>query len=108
IYSISFELREKEKLVRLGKVRAIGPMQSINYRFLTRHSLIDFPSEELDVYLEEFKSKNQDTLHIGTIAQFKKKHPGFLERLTKNDSISVTLLNNEDMPGKVIKVPVRY
>ena len=51
--------------------------------------------------------ENKDTLHIGTVSEFKAKHPILFEKLTKNDSISVRLLEDGKL-GKRITVPVKW
>ena len=36
-------------------------------------------------------AQNKDTLHIGTVQEFKKKHKKLFELFTKNDSLSIQI-----------------
>lgn len=55
-------------------------------------------------------SLKKDTLHIGTVDEFKQTYKELFESLTKNDSISIQLLDSSTKSGlgKRIAVPVKW
>ncbi len=63
--------------------------------------------QQFKPYIEKILKENKDTLHIGTVAEFKKKHKELFEKLTKNDSISIQFLDGKKL-GERITVPVEW
>ena len=51
--------------------------------------------------------ENKDTLHIGTVDEFKKRHKALFEKLTNGDSISIQFLDGKKL-GERITVPVEW
>ncbi len=52
-------------------------------------------------------AENKDTLHIGTVKEFKQKHTALFHKLTKGDSISIQFLDNNKLEER-ITVPVEW
>ncbi|MFL0083373.1 hypothetical protein V2665_10375 [Tenacibaculum maritimum] len=50
---------------------------------------------------------NKDTLHIGTVTEFRQKHPKLFQQLTKDDRISIQFLEGKKL-GKPISIPVTW
>ena len=104
--------QEKGKLVRISnnKKRNIPVIGNLEYVFYTRH-FVDSTKhlqKQLKPYLEKMLQQGKDTLHIGTVAKFKQTHMELFEMLTKNDSISIYLLDDKTKSGlgERIAVPV--
>lgn len=55
-------------------------------------------------YLDRIKNKDQDTLLVGTLEQFKKKHPKFIKYLIEGDSLDFEFLT----PDNNFKKPLKY
>ncbi|MCV6630946.1 MAG: hypothetical protein OIF50_13930, partial [Flavobacteriaceae bacterium] len=96
--SKNFKVFKDGKRIILSNYMDIDKKRNIFFNYYTRHAIFRLPQDQLDSYTEEMQSKNQDTLHIGTIEEFKKKHPGFLEKLTKHDSIQISIRRNSADP----------
>lgn len=79
----------------------IPSKSSVNYILYTRHFLDSTKSvqQQFKPYIEKMLSSGKDTLHIGTVAEFKKKHKELFESLTKNDSISIRFLDSSTKSG---------
>ncbi|WP_234859299.1 hypothetical protein [Aquimarina aquimarini] len=78
----------------------------INY---SRHYIdtSEFFQGRLKEYSLKMLSENKDTLHIGTVKEFKAKHAELFNKLTKNDSISIQFLDGKEL-GERITVPVKW
>ena len=89
--------------------RTIPSKASLQYVFYTRHFVDSSKTsqEQFQSYVQEMLEENKDTLHIGTVSDFKKNHKELFERLTKNDSISVQFLDGNKF-GEHITVPVEW
>ena len=61
----------------------------------------------LKPYLGKMLAEGKDTLHIGTVAEFKKRHKALFEKLTKGDSLSIQFLDGKKL-GERITVPVAW
>jgi len=88
-----------------NKKKTIPSNESLNGLFYTRH-FVDSTKviqQLFEPYVEQMLKKNKDTLHIGTVKEFKQKHKELLNRLTKNDSLSIQFLD-----GKKVTVPVEW
>ncbi|MCV6628284.1 MAG: hypothetical protein OIF50_00340 [Flavobacteriaceae bacterium] len=101
------ENSRRKRVSSTGK-KSVPPNGSITLKCISRHNVEDDSLNNKYSFTNKKVLDNPNPLRLSKVEDFKKKHPGLLERLTKNDSISITLLNSEDMPGEVIKVPVRY
>ena len=109
--NLGFELYDVEKyqpVTTRGKKTILGN-KKLQYVYYTRHYLDSTKSTQkhLKVYVEQMLKENKDTLHIGTVADFKVKHKELFEKLTKKDSISIRFLDGEKM-GERIMVPVEW
>lgn len=85
---------------------------SANYILYTRHFVDSTKSiqQQFKPYIEKMLKLGKDTLHIGTVAEFKQTHKELFESLTKNDSISIRLLDSSTKSGlgERIAVPVKW
>ncbi|CAL2104598.1 hypothetical protein [Tenacibaculum sp. 190130A14a] len=95
-----------------NKKKVISPSSTLKYVIYSRYRIDRVKEKELfkekmNQYLEKIYEENKDTLHIGTISEFKQKHKDLFEKLTKNDSISIQLLDDGKF-GKRIVVPVKW
>lgn len=63
--------------------------------------------KKFKTYIDKMLNNNKDTLHIGTVSEFKQKHKELFEKLTKNDSISIQFLEEKKL-GERITVPVEW
>jgi len=112
-YGLSPELYNYDKdvlnPVSNNREKHIYWLQSKEYLLYSRH-FIDtskVTQQTLKSYTQKMLAQNKDTLHIGTVSEFKTKHPILFEKLTKNDSISIRLLEDGKL-GKRITVPVEW
>jgi len=83
--------------------------QKNEYVYYTRHFLdsTENTQKHFSSYAKKMLLEGKDTLHIGTVKEFKQKHKKVFERLTKNDSISIQFLDNRKL-GTLITVPVEW
>ncbi|WP_233268673.1 hypothetical protein [Cellulophaga sp. L1A9] len=89
--------------------KTIPGNKSLEYVYYTRHFVdsTEAIQQQFKPYVQEMLEENKDTLHIGTVSDFKKNHKELFERLTKNDSISVQFLDGNKF-GERISVPVEW
>lgn len=87
----------------------IKPKDSNQYFVRSKHFVdtTKFNDSFFKPYIQKLQTENKDTLHIGTVAEFEKKHKALFETLTKNDSISVQFLDGDKF-GERITVPVKW
>ena len=101
-------------LIRLKNNRNIElkPYSKNEYIIYSTHRLDSVSSiqQQFQPYIEKMLQLDQDTLHIGTVTEFKKKHKELFNRLTKNDSISIRFLDKSTKSGlgERITVPVEW
>jgi len=99
------------KLIELknNQKKLIKSYSSKNLIIYSSHKLDSTKStqQQFKPYIEKMLSQNKDTLHIGTVSEFKKKHKELFEKLTKNDSISIQFLDGKKL-GERITVPVKW
>ncbi|MFB9057733.1 hypothetical protein ACFFU9_13380 [Mariniflexile ostreae] len=83
--------------------------ESLQYTYYTRHYIDSSKAVQLQFkpYIKKMLNQKKDTLHIGTVAEFKKIHKELFEKLTKNDSISIQFLDGKKL-GERITVPVEW
>ncbi len=89
--------------------RTIPSKQSLEYIYCTRHFVDSSKTtqQQFKPYIEKMLAENKDTLHIGTVSEFKQKHKTLFEQLTKGDSISIQFLDGKKL-GERITVPVEW
>jgi hypothetical protein len=77
------------KQIRLPALFTIDSLQVGIYAGLTAHTIrkTDTLQSFWNSYIPEDKTCRKDTFHIGTIKDFKAKHPHILERMMENDSV---------------------
>ena len=99
----------KLKRIRNNKKKIIPSKQSLNFIFYSRHFVdsTKLTQHQFKAYIDKMLAENKDTLHIGTVSEFKKKHKELFEKLTKNDSISIQFLDGKKL-GERITVPVKW
>jgi len=105
-----YEVKNKElEKISNFKKKIIKSKQNATYIFYTMHFLDSTKSiqQQFKPYIEKILKENKDTLYIGTVAEFKKKHKELFEKLTKNDSISIQFLDGKKL-GERITVPVEW
>ncbi len=85
------ELYENNKKISNNKLKIIKGRDVLEYQIYTRHAFdtTKLIHTQLQPYLEKMIELNQDTLHIGTVTEFKKSYPEIFKMLTENDTISI-------------------
>ncbi|MBN1464099.1 MAG: hypothetical protein JW922_10595 [Paludibacteraceae bacterium] len=105
------ELYLANKLISNNQLKVVRGRQSIEYLVYTRHAFdtTNMIHEELQPYMNKMLELNQDTLHIGTVNEFREKHPELFNLLTENDTISISYLKGKDSGlGERIAIPVNW
>ena len=99
----------KLKRISNNSKRTIPSRDSIGVVYYTRHFVDSAKSiqQQFKPYVAKMLAENKDTLHIGTVTEFKKKHAALFEKLTKGDSISIQFLDNGKF-GEYVTVPVEW
>jgi len=103
------EYQNNLKEIRNNKKKTINRGETLNFIYYTKH-FVDSSKETQTIlapYARKMLAQNKDTLHIGTLTEFKTKHPLLFEKLTKNDSISLKLLEGKPVWDR-ITVPVEW
>ncbi len=112
-YGISLFKEESGYLKKISnnKKKEIAPYNEREYVFYTRHFIDTISSIQnvLKPYITKMIELNQDTLSIGTISEFKRSHNDLLKILTKNDSISIRLIDKNTKSGlsKSFSYPIK-
>ncbi|MBL4559645.1 MAG: hypothetical protein JKX79_01535 [Labilibaculum sp.] len=105
---------EKGKVIQnsISKKNNLNAESSKIYLIYSKHFVdtVKFSNIFFKPYIEKMLRLEKDTLHVGTVVEFKKKHKELFESLTKNDSISIRLLdpNSKSGLGERIVVPVNW
>nr|WP_320117752.1 hypothetical protein [uncultured Marinifilum sp.] len=113
-YGIGLFEQENGKLIKTSnnKKKTISSKGSIEFVYYTRHFVDSTKSIQLQFkpYIDKMVRLGKDTLHIGTVDEFKQTHKELFESLTKNDSISIRFLDSstESGLGERIAVPVKW
>ena len=100
---------EKLKRVRNNKKKTILSNSSLSFILYSRH-FVDSSKQtqqQFKPYVKKMLAANKDTLHIGTVDEFKLKHKKLFEKLTNNDSILIRFLEGKKL-GERITVPVEW
>lgn len=64
--------------------------------------------DSLVQYIPEIKKTKDRTLSVGTLKEFKEKHPQLTERFLKGDSVSVRGYNKQIKHFESIRLPIEY
>lgn len=91
------------------KKKKISNYEENEYMIYSRHFLDSSKAtqKQFRPYIKRMLTENKDTLHIGTVKEFKKNHKELFEKLTKNDSISIQFLDGNNL-GERVTVPVEW
>ena len=89
--------------------KVIKSSDTISFVSFTSHFINNEDSiqQQFKPYIEQMLKENKDTLHVGTVSEFKQNHKELFEKLTKNDSISIQFLDGKKL-GERITVPVEW
>lgn len=89
--------------------KTIPNNESLEFLYYTRHFIDSTKStqQQFVPYIKRMLRENKDTLHIGSVSEFKVKHKALFDKLTKNDSLSIQFLDNKKL-GERITVPVEW
>ena len=104
---------ENEGLVKIiNQKTIIYPKETLSYILYSSHYIdtTDFYIEKMYFYRLKMLEENKDTLHVGTVNEFRKKHPELFKMLTKKDSISTRLIDRSSKTGlgDQIKIAVAF
>ncbi len=77
--------------IRNNQLQTVQSHKSLNYFAYTGHftEFTEFTQAQLQPYLEKMIKLKQDTLHVGSVAEFKVNHPELFKMLTEKDTISI-------------------
>lgn len=64
--------------------------------------------DSLVQYIPEIKKTKDRTLSVGTLKEFKEKHPQLTERFLKGDSVSIEGYNKQTKYYEWINLPIEY
>ncbi len=104
-------LIDKNKALYNYQLKVVSAREKKEYLVYTVHFTDSsrFIQNQLRPYAEKLSELNQDTLHIGTVAEFKKNHAELFKMLTENDTISIRYLKNENSGlGERIAIPANW
>ena len=105
------ELYKDNQVVSNYNLKIIYGNRKVNYLVYSRHftDILESTQDQLKPYFEKMLELNQDTLHIGTVAEFKEKHGELFKMLTENDTISIRFLKNKNSGlGERIAIPANW
>ncbi|MFL0151760.1 hypothetical protein V2632_10790 [Tenacibaculum maritimum] len=110
-------LIDKNKLIKqgIGQIKKIGVYSKKKYVMYSKHIIdtLKYPRSFFKEYYQKLKESGlKDSLPVGTLAEFKKKHPKMVAHLLKKDSIyfSFPFPKRDKVKGysEGVKVPVVY
>ena len=80
------------------------------YIFLSKYYLSPESDlqDSLSQYIDKMKNEKLGSLSVGTLQEFKKKHPVLVDRILRNDSIGFDVRNNQERFVEFISFPVEY
>ena len=105
------ELYKDDKKISNYDHKVIRSHKSLNYFIYSRHitDSTQFIQDQLKPYVNKMLELNQDTLHVGTVAEFKERHPELFKMLTENDTISIRHLKGRNSGlGERIAIPANW
>jgi hypothetical protein len=107
--NLGLYINKNDELIRVrnNKKKILPSKKDLNFIFYSRHFVDSTKAtqQQFTPYIAKMLAENKDTLHIGTVQEFKQKHKALFERLTKNDSISIQFLDGKKL-GERVTVPV--
>ncbi len=102
---------ENDKFIKqdFTKIKILKKDKKNKFLIISKHFIDTTKSNSiyLKSYLEKMLKEGKDTLHIGTVSEFRTKHKELFEELTKKDSISIQFLNGKKLRER-ITVPVEW
>ncbi|OEK08611.1 hypothetical protein A8C32_03950 [Flavivirga aquatica] len=103
------EIENNLKKISNSSKKSILSKKNQSFIIYTRHFLDSTKTtqQQFKPYIKRMLAENKDTLHIGTVKEFKIKHKELFEKLTNNDSISIQFLDDGKL-GERITVPVKW
>ncbi len=106
---VGVELFSGEKRISNNKKKKLQKNEKLEYSIYSRHytDSTSFTQKQLQSYVKKMLVENKDTLHVGTVTEFRKKHAALFEKLTKGDSISIQFIDNGKF-GECVTVPVEW
>lgn len=89
-------------------IKTIESGQKKTYVIYSQHIIdtIKYNKTFFKSYLDKVKGRNEDTLLVGTLEQFKSKHPQLVKSLIEGDSLNFEFLTSENKFKKPIKIPL--
>ena len=107
MYLINNETLLKQSV---SNVKFINVKSSERYLITSKHFVdtTKFNRHFFKPYIEEMRKLKQDTLNIGTVSDFSKKHSKLFKWLTYNDSIMIQPMKPKSGFEKEIRIPVEY
>ncbi|QKX06463.1 hypothetical protein HN014_16595 [Aquimarina sp. TRL1] len=99
----------KLKRVRNNKKKTILSKEKRSFIYYSRHFVDSSKSTQqyFRSYITKMHEENKDTLHIGTVSEFKKKYEELFKQLTQGDSISIRYLEGNKISGRTI-IPIKW
>ena len=103
LYLIKGDHVEKQKFSK------VKPLEKNQYLIKSKHFVDSTKAiqKQLKLYKEKMLTEGKDTLHIGTVKEFKQKHMELFKKLTTGDSISIQFLDGKKL-GERVTVPVEW
>ncbi|CAA0257472.1 hypothetical protein [Tenacibaculum maritimum] len=98
--------------IKNNKKKTVLPLSTNTYILYSRYRIDRFDTknmyqQQFKPYINQMLTTNKDTLHIGTVTEFRQKHPKLFQQLTKDDRISIQFLEGKKL-GKPISIPVTW
>ena len=104
-------LYENDNKITNNQLKSVGLKGSLQYLVYSGHftDFTEFTQQQLKPYVTKMLELDQDTLHVGTVAEFKKRHPELFKMLTENDTISIRHLKGRNSGlGERIATPANW
>ena len=106
--------QNNKKLYRISKYKQklIVPFTNEKYVTYSAHFVEDsiFLQQLFKSYIDKMKASNQDTLAVGTLQEFKSKHPELVKNLLDKDTLRLHFDELESKGGgwSYIKLPIQF
>ena len=105
------EIYHGNERIPIEGIKYVPAGKDENYFIYSRH-FTDFSEttqNQLKPYVQKMLELNQDTLHVGTVAEFKEHHPELFKMLTENDTISIRHLKGRNSGlGERVAIPANW
>ncbi|TPN82811.1 hypothetical protein [Aquimarina algicola] len=92
-----------------GKSFKINQKDSLDYLLYSLHILKEKNTEQqqaLEIYKEEMRAQQKDSMHVGTLKQFRKKHPELTEYFLERDSIRISYRKKDQEKPRQFRISV--